>query len=223
MDRVYIKAYSKGKLFDISLFYLECTVALQIKGPQCDYLSKEVMLFDTFPKMAVVVNKKALGILLSQWAVRGDILTFVSTPGSNSRGGVAHTHLCLCDTRTFVRFPFKKTKSPRCAMWMNTSFVCVCVLPCPTDIRVSHQIIVFPFFSPKSSFTYVFLPGTLMILKSACSYNASYIDRLISVFMRSLQKMVREHLSPQQANPGVAETSTGTRTDVNSVGQYITF
>ncbi|KAF6723640.1 Transformation/transcription domain-associated protein [Oryzias melastigma] len=52
--------------------------------------------------------------------------------------------------------------------------------------------------------------GTLMILKSACSYNASYIDRLISVFMRSLQKMVREHLSPQQANPGVTETSTVT-------------
>uniref|UniRef100_A0A3Q2QU59 Transformation/transcription domain-associated protein n=1 Tax=Fundulus heteroclitus TaxID=8078 RepID=A0A3Q2QU59_FUNHE len=41
--------------------------------------------------------------------------------------------------------------------------------------------------------------GTLMILKSACSYNSSYIDRLISVFMRSLQKMVREHLSPQQS------------------------
>lgn len=48
-----------------------------------------------------------------------------------------------------------------------------------------------------------------MILKSACSHNASYIDRLISVFMRSLQKMVREHLSPQQANPGVTEPSTG--------------
>ncbi|XP_035001489.1 transformation/transcription domain-associated protein isoform X2 [Hippoglossus stenolepis] len=52
--------------------------------------------------------------------------------------------------------------------------------------------------------------GTLMILKSACSYNASYIDRLISVFMRSLQKMVREHLSPAQANPGVTETNTVT-------------
>lgn len=52
-----------------------------------------------------------------------------------------------------------------------------------------------------------------MILKSACSYNASYIDRLISVFMRSLQKMVREHLSPQQTNPGVTETSTGTFKD----------
>ncbi|KAM4716050.1 transformation/transcription domain-associated protein isoform 1-T1 [Anableps anableps] len=52
--------------------------------------------------------------------------------------------------------------------------------------------------------------GTLMILKSACSYNASYIDRLISVFMRSLQKMVREHLSPQQAAQGAAETSTVT-------------
>ncbi|MEQ2212985.1 hypothetical protein XENOCAPTIV_007826 [Xenoophorus captivus] len=57
---------------------------------------------------------------------------------------------------------------------------------------------------------FVCLTGTLMILKSACSYNASYIDRLISVFMRSLQKMVREHLSPQQANPGVTETSTVT-------------
>ncbi|XP_076025723.1 transformation/transcription domain-associated protein isoform X2 [Genypterus blacodes] len=52
--------------------------------------------------------------------------------------------------------------------------------------------------------------GTLMILKSACSYNASYIDRLISVFMRSLQKMVREHLSPQQTNPGATETNTVT-------------
>lgn len=59
-----------------------------------------------------------------------------------------------------------------------------------------------------------------MILKSACSYNASYIDRLISVFMRSLQKMVREHLSPQQANPGVTETSTGTCVDINSVERY---
>lgn len=59
-----------------------------------------------------------------------------------------------------------------------------------------------------------------MILKSACSYNASYIDRLISVFMRSLQKMVREHLSPQQANPGVTETSTGTCMDMNSVERY---
>lgn len=60
-----------------------------------------------------------------------------------------------------------------------------------------------------------------MILKSACSYNASYIDRLISVFMRSLQKMVREHLSPQQANPGVTETSTGKCMDVNSKPKII--
>ncbi|KAL2078137.1 hypothetical protein ACEWY4_025822 [Coilia grayii] len=51
--------------------------------------------------------------------------------------------------------------------------------------------------------------GTLMILKSACSYNPSYIDRLISVFMRSLQKMVREHLSPQ-TNPGATETGAVT-------------
>ncbi|XP_048350103.1 transformation/transcription domain-associated protein [Sphaerodactylus townsendi] len=49
--------------------------------------------------------------------------------------------------------------------------------------------------------------GTLMILKSACSNNPSYIDRLISVFMRSLQKMVREHLN-QQAQAGPAEPNT---------------
>uniref|UniRef100_A0A8C3CPN5 Transformation/transcription domain associated protein n=1 Tax=Cairina moschata TaxID=8855 RepID=A0A8C3CPN5_CAIMO len=49
--------------------------------------------------------------------------------------------------------------------------------------------------------------GTLMILKSACSNNPSYIDRLISVFMRSLQKMVREHLNPQ-ATAGTAEANT---------------
>lgn len=47
-----------------------------------------------------------------------------------------------------------------------------------------------------------------MILKSACSNNPSYIDRLISVFMRSLQKMVREHLNPQ-TTAGTAEANTG--------------
>ncbi|XP_048465653.1 transformation/transcription domain-associated protein [Rhincodon typus] len=51
--------------------------------------------------------------------------------------------------------------------------------------------------------------GTLMILKSACSNNPSYIDRLISVFMRSLQKMVRDHLNPQ-TTPGPSETNTVT-------------
>ncbi|XP_072415930.1 transformation/transcription domain-associated protein isoform X1 [Chiloscyllium punctatum] len=51
--------------------------------------------------------------------------------------------------------------------------------------------------------------GTLMILKSACSNNPSYIDRLISVFMRSLQKMVRDHLNPQTTQ-GPSETSTVT-------------
>lgn len=49
-----------------------------------------------------------------------------------------------------------------------------------------------------------------MILKSACSNNPSYIDRLISVFMRSLQKMVREHLSPQ-ATSGSTEATSGDR------------
>lgn len=47
-----------------------------------------------------------------------------------------------------------------------------------------------------------------MILKSACCNNPSYIDRLISVFMRSLQKMVREHLNPQTAS-GSTEATAG--------------
>ncbi|MEJ1281789.1 transformation/transcription domain-associated protein [Cricetulus griseus] len=52
--------------------------------------------------------------------------------------------------------------------------------------------------------------GTLMILKSACCNNPSYIDRLISVFMRSLQKMVREHLNPQAASGSTEATAAGT-------------
>ncbi|XP_078728881.1 transformation/transcription domain-associated protein isoform X3 [Lampetra fluviatilis] len=61
--------------------------------------------------------------------------------------------------------------------------------------------------SASSSPTQLF--GTLLILKSACSNNPSYIDRLISVCMRSLQKMVRDHLTPQ-TTPGVADTGAVT-------------
>lgn len=38
--------------------------------------------------------------------------------------------------------------------------------------------------------------GTLMMLKAACVNNASYIDRLITPFMRVLQRMAREHITP---------------------------
>lgn len=44
--------------------------------------------------------------------------------------------------------------------------------------------------SPSSLF------GPLMILKAACINNQCYVDRLITPFMRVLQKMAREHLSP---------------------------
>ncbi|OQR70315.1 Transformation/transcription domain-associated protein-like [Tropilaelaps mercedesae] len=44
--------------------------------------------------------------------------------------------------------------------------------------------------------------GTLMILKAACVNNPCYIDRLITPFMRVLQKMTREHLAPTtEASP----------------------
>ncbi|EPQ15807.1 Transformation/transcription domain-associated protein [Myotis brandtii] len=51
-------------------------------------------------------------------------------------------------------------------------------------------------------------PSQLFGTQSACN-NPSYIDRLISVFMRTLQKMVREHLNPQAAS-GTTEATSGT-------------
>nr|XP_039255466.1 transformation/transcription domain-associated protein-like [Styela clava] len=42
---------------------------------------------------------------------------------------------------------------------------------------------------------------TLLILKSACTHNVSYIDRLMSVFMKTFLKLVKDHLNPAQA-PG---------------------
>nr|CAD7586473.1 unnamed protein product [Timema genevievae] len=52
------------------------------------------------------------------------------------------------------------------------------------------------------------LYGTLMMLKAACVNNQSYIDRLITPFMRVLQRMTKEHLSNHTAtknNPMACE------------------
>lgn len=40
--------------------------------------------------------------------------------------------------------------------------------------------------------------GTLMMLKAACTNNQSYIDRLITPFMRVLHRMAKDHLHPTQ-------------------------
>ncbi|XP_069681279.1 transformation/transcription domain-associated protein isoform X3 [Periplaneta americana] len=48
--------------------------------------------------------------------------------------------------------------------------------------------------SPGASPSTLF--GTLMMLKAACVNNPSYIDRLITPFMRVLQRMAREHITP---------------------------
>lgn len=44
--------------------------------------------------------------------------------------------------------------------------------------------------SPSSLF------GTLMILKAACVNNNSYIDLLITPFMKVLHRLAKEHLQP---------------------------
>lgn len=53
------------------------------------------------------------------------------------------------------------------------------------------------------------LLGTLMLLKAACTNNPCYIDRLITSFMRALQRMTREHLIPASAPPVGAIPDTG--------------
>lgn len=49
--------------------------------------------------------------------------------------------------------------------------------------------------------------GTLMMLKAACTNNPSYIDRLITPFMRVLHRMAKEHLHTTQTetNPVTSE------------------
>ena len=49
--------------------------------------------------------------------------------------------------------------------------------------------------------------GTLMILKASCMHNPCYIDRLITLFMRVLQRMAQEHLIPStpESSPVVSE------------------
>ncbi|KAK1124236.1 hypothetical protein K0M31_006611 [Melipona bicolor] len=49
--------------------------------------------------------------------------------------------------------------------------------------------------------------GTLMMLKAACTNNPSYIDRLITPFMRVLHRMAKDHLHSTQAeaNPVSSE------------------
>lgn len=125
------------------------------------------------------------------------ILTFVSHLKSGNRQGSVFV---FCGTLEHLLHCFF------CGVSLNRGWLdlCMCHFTPLSDYCICHG------YLPLTSTPFIYLPGTLMILKSACSYNASYIDRLISVFMRSLQKMVREHLSPQQANPGVTETSTGT-------------
>lgn len=44
--------------------------------------------------------------------------------------------------------------------------------------------------------------GTLMMLKAACSNNPSYIDRLITSFMKVLHRMAKEHLQPTSPDTG---------------------
>jgi transformation/transcription domain-associated protein len=40
------------------------------------------------------------------------------------------------------------------------------------------------------------LLSAILILKSACNGNPAYLDRLISTFMRVLQRLAKEHLNP---------------------------
>lgn len=43
--------------------------------------------------------------------------------------------------------------------------------------------------------------GAIMMLKAACSSNPSYVDRLITPFIRVIQRMAREHTLANQETP----------------------
>ena len=62
-------------------------------------------------------------------------------------------------------------------------------------------------YEKSTTGTHPQLFGTLMILKAACSHNQGYIDRLITSFMRVLQRMAKEHLAPtnQESIPIASE------------------
>ncbi|XP_044007561.1 transformation/transcription domain-associated protein isoform X2 [Aphidius gifuensis] len=45
--------------------------------------------------------------------------------------------------------------------------------------------------------------GTLMMLKAACTNNQSYIDRMITPFMRVLHRMTKDHLQHNQNEPNL--------------------
>ncbi len=123
------------------------------------------------------------------WSKKCITHAFFSLSSSLPENSVRFLHKCPCNTTTGTKELHPKALAGACRLLSLT-------------VSWGQRGIILP--ASLSSL----LPGTLMILKSACSNNSSYIDRLISVFMRSLQKMVREHLSPQP-NPGAAETSTG--------------
>ncbi|GFN80649.1 transformation/transcription domain-associated protein [Plakobranchus ocellatus] len=55
--------------------------------------------------------------------------------------------------------------------------------------------------------------STLMILKSACENNQCYIDRLITIFMKVLNKMTQEHLKSQETSQGNRSTQSSSDSD----------
>jgi transformation/transcription domain-associated protein len=61
--------------------------------------------------------------------------------------------------------------------------------------------------------------GTLMLLKAACVSNTCFIDRLISLFMRVLQRITREHLTPAAAGGAAAAAAAAAASGAAGSGE----
>ena len=95
----------------------------------------------------------------------------------------------------------------KCLVYINIMWSILVIISreCGNDhLVISNQIIPYVIIrasngSPSQLF------GTLMILKASCMHNPCYIDRLITSFMRVLQRMAREHLTPStpESSPGI--------------------
>ena len=98
--------------------------------------------------MAVVVNKKSFRYPAVAVSSEGWHFNICLHSREQQRRGALLIPISASVTQELLLDSLlKKTKSPCHALWMNTSWRCVCVwvCVCPTDVRVSHQIIVFPF------------------------------------------------------------------------------
>lgn len=156
------------------IFFDEILLSVNSKGANianiCTALELLTFLLTVLSKEQILINFKLLqkGI--------GKCLT------SNNSKIIRLVHLLL--TKLMALFPTERTNTNMSCKYEELEALY------STVSKVIHEGL-----SNEKDFPGV-LFGTLMILKAACINNSSYIDLLITPFMRVLHKIAKEHLRP---------------------------